>query len=124
MLVRSEIPSISVMRLKRGPDSSGMRLIIDIVAARVPMSDLDFTPMTVTMRIFVIRYPDARINLRRVAVPTKGILGKICGYAKFFRNQDDVDSHSEVIARWMTRSRSHVAKIHAEMKQYHDGTSM
>ena len=99
MLVRSVIPSISVMRLKRGPHRSGMRLIIHIIAARVPISDLESTPTTVTRTIFVVRYADASRTSRRVAVPTKGILGKTCGYAACFKKKEEVDSHSEVSVR-------------------------
>jgi hypothetical protein len=87
------------MRLKRGPHRSGMRLIIDIIVAQVPISDLDFTLMIVIRRTFVIMYPDASRTSRRVAVPTKGILGKMCGYTMCFKKNKEVNSHLEVIAR-------------------------
>jgi hypothetical protein len=99
MLVRSEIPSISVIRLNRGPHKSGIKLIIDSVAARVPMSVLDFTPIIITRRMLVIIYANAIRTSRRVAVPTKGILGRIWGYTKCFKKKKEVESHSEVIAR-------------------------
>jgi hypothetical protein len=52
MLVRREIPSNLVTKLSRGPQRSGMRLMMDMVAAREPISA--FTPM-MTRRVFVRR---------------------------------------------------------------------
>ncbi len=77
MLVRSKIPSISVIRLNRRPHRSGITLTSNIVAARVPISALNYTPIIVTRRMFVTMYLDAIRTSRRVAVPTKGILRKI-----------------------------------------------
>ncbi len=76
-----------------------MRLIVDMIAARVPISDLESTPTTVTRTILATRYADASRTSRRVAVPKKGILGKTCGYATCFKKKEEVDSHSEVNAR-------------------------
>jgi hypothetical protein len=87
------------MRLNRGPHRSGIRLMIDIVAARVLISVVVFTPISVTRRRFVIVYANASRISRRVAAPTKGILGRIWGYAKCFKKKKEVESHSEVIAR-------------------------
>jgi hypothetical protein len=99
MLVQSEIPSISVMRLNRGPYKSGIRLMIDIEAARMLLSITVFTPISVTRKRFVIMYVNASRTSRRVAVPIKGILGRIWGYTKCFKKKKEVKSHSEVIAR-------------------------
>jgi len=76
-----------------------MRFIIDIIAARVPIFNLKFILTIVTRMIFVVRYADASKISRRVAVPTKGILGKTCGYAACFKKKEEVDSHSEVSVR-------------------------
>ena len=75
--------------------------MVDIVAARMLISDVEVesTPITVIRRIFVIMYPDVSRTSRRVAVPMKRILGKICGYAICFKKKKEVDGHSEVIAR-------------------------
>jgi hypothetical protein len=49
--------------------------------------------------MFVMMYPDAIRTSRRVAVPTKGILGKMWGYTRCFKKKKEVESHSEVIKR-------------------------
>ena len=99
MLVRSKIPSISVIRLKRGLYRSGIRLTINIIVARAPISILDLTLTIIIRRIFVIIYPDIIRTLRRVAVPTKGILRKIYRYIRYFKKKEEVKSYLEVIIR-------------------------
>ena len=66
------------MRLNRGPHKSGIRLTIDMLAARVPISVPGYASNALRIRsVFVIIYPEVIKTLRRVAVFTKGILRKI-----------------------------------------------
>ena len=77
MLVRSKIPSISVIRLNYRPYKSRIRLIINIIVAQVLMSVVDFTLISITRRRFIIIYANASKTSRRVAVFIKGILRRI-----------------------------------------------
>jgi hypothetical protein len=77
MLVRSEILSIFVIRLNCKLYKSGIRLIIDIIVARVLMFIVDFTLINVIRRRFIIIYANASKTSRRVAVLIKGILRRI-----------------------------------------------
>ena len=77
MLVRSKILSISVIRLNYKLHKSGIKLIIDIIVARVLMFIVDFTLINVIRRRFIIIYANASKTLRRVTILTKGILRRI-----------------------------------------------
>ena len=67
------------MRLNRGLHKSKIKLIIDIIVARVLISIIDFTLISVTRKRFVIIYTNASKTSRRVAVLIKGILRRIWG---------------------------------------------
>jgi hypothetical protein len=73
-----------------------MKLITDMVPARVPTSAL--ITLITTRRTFVVMYNAATMIWNRVAVPTKDILGSRCRYTKCFNMKNEVKRHPEVIA--------------------------
>jgi hypothetical protein len=97
-LVRSEKPSNFVTILNRGPQRRGMRLITDMVAARVPIpAHVAFG--IVTKSTFTMKYKVVAVIWNLVAVPVKEVLGSRCGYTACFKIKNEIDSHFAVITR-------------------------
>ena len=66
------------MRLIRGPQRRGIKLMIDMLAARAPASAHEAFGRA-TKRTFAVKYKVVAIIWNRVAVPRNGTFGSKCG---------------------------------------------
>jgi hypothetical protein len=85
------------MRVIRGPQRRGVRLIIDMVAAQAPASAHEACGRA-TKRTFAVKYKAVAMICNRVAVPKNEAFGSKCGYTKCFKMKNEVECHHVVEA--------------------------